>query len=246
MSARNAELRREAVGIEPSSQLAESDILRRSTAEALGSALLVSIVVGSGIMAERLSGGNIALALLGNTIATGAGLTVLILVLGPVSGAHLNPAVTLAFALRARIVWNTSLCYLLAQLIGAGAGAMLAHFMFEEPLIAASTHVRSGAPQWAAEFVATFGLVLTIFGCLKSRPEATPFAVGLFIVAGYWFTSSTSFANPAVTVARAMTDTFAGIRPVDAPAFIASQLAGAIAAALLSQWLFGPARERQR
>jgi glycerol uptake facilitator-like aquaporin len=200
-------------------------------------------VIGSGIMGERLAGGNIAVALLGNTIATGAGLVVLILVFGPVSGAHFNPAVTLAFVLQGRIAGAAAILYLIAQTAGAVFGAVLAHAMFEEPLLSASTHMRSGLSQWIGEFVATFGLILTIFGCLRSRPEATPFAVGLFIVAGYWFTSSTSFANPTVTIARAMTDTFAGIRPVDAPGFILAQFAGAGAATLLSAWLLDFRRE---
>lgn len=245
MSARKLEHLRGAAGGGPSDRSTDANMRRRLTAEALGSALLVAVVIGSGIMAERLSGGSMALALLGNTIATGAGLVVLILVFGPISGAHLNPAVTLAFALQAQIPGKTSLYYVLAQVIGAMTGAVIAHVMFEEPLIAASTHARSGTAQWLAEFVAAFGLVLTILGSLKSRPDATPFAVGLFIVAAYWFTSSTSFANPSVTAARAMTDTFAGIRPVDAPAFVAAQLAGALAATLLSRWLFGLPRKRQ-
>jgi glycerol uptake facilitator-like aquaporin len=221
----------------------QADLPRRVAAEALGSALLLAIVIGSGIMGERLAGGNIAVALLGNTIATGAGLVVLILVFGPLSGAHFNPAVTLAFALRGRIGVPAAMLYLLAQAGGAILGAIVAHAMFEEPLLSTSTHMRSGPSQWLGEFVATFGLILTIFGCLRSRPEATPFAVGLFIVAGYWFTSSTSFANPTVTIARAMTDTFAGIRPLDAPAFILAQLAGAGAATLLSSWLLDFGRQ---
>jgi glycerol uptake facilitator-like aquaporin len=206
----------------------QADLPRRVAAEALGSALLLAIVIGSGIMGERLAGGNIAVALLGNTIATGAGLVVLILVFGPVRG---------------RIGVPAAMLYLLAQAGGAILGAIVAHAMFEEPLLSASTHMRSGPSQWLGEFVATFGLILTIFGCLRSRPEATPFAVGLFIVAGYWFTSSTSFANPTVTIARAMTDTFAGIRPLDAPAFILAQLAGAGAATLLSSWLLDFGRQ---
>jgi glycerol uptake facilitator-like aquaporin len=201
--------------------------------------MLVAMVVGSGIMGERLAGGNVAIALLANAIATGCGLTVLILVLGPVSGAHFNPAVTLSFAVRGKIEWGTGLLYVLAQFAGAVSGTVLAHAMFEEPLIAASTHARNGFAQCLGEFVATFGLLLTIFGCLRSRPQAAPYAIGLFIMAGYWFTSSTSFANPAVTIARAMTDTFAGIHALDVPAFILAQLAGALAATLLSSWLLG-------
>ena len=208
---------------------------RKLFAEWLGTFFLVAVVIGSGIMAERLAGGNIALALLGNTIATGAILVVIILIFGPISGAHFNPAVTLAFLLRRDIDKKTAGYYVVLQILGGITGAAVAHIMFELPLFEASVNVRTGISQWVAEFVATFGLVATIFGCIKARPEAVPYAVGLFITAGYWFTSSTSFANPAVTIARTMTNTFSGIAPVDAPAFILAQL---IAASVVV-WVFG-------
>ena len=208
---------------------------RKLFAEWLGTFFLVAVVIGSGIMAERLAGGNIALALLGNTIATGAILVVIILIFGPISGAHFNPAVTFAFLLRRDIDKRTAGYYVILQILGGIAGAAVAHIMFELPLFEASVNVRTGISQWVAEFVATFGLVATIFGCIKSRPEAVPYAVGLYITAGYWFTSSTSFANPAVTIARTMTDTFSGIAPVDAPAFILAQLV----AASVVVWVFG-------
>lgn len=208
---------------------------RKLFAEWLGTFFLVAVVIGSGIMAERLAGGNIALALLGNTIATGAILAVIILIFGPISGAHFNPAVTFAFLLRRDIDKRTAAYYVILQILGGIAGAAVAHIMFELPLFEASVNVRTGISQWVAEFVATFGLVATIFGCIKARPEAVPYAVGLYITAGYWFTSSTSFANPAVTIARTMTDTFSGIAPVNAPAFILAQL---IAAAVVV-WVFG-------
>ncbi len=208
---------------------------RRLFAEWLGTFFLVAVVIGSGIMAERLAGGNIALALLGNTIATGAILVVIILIFGPISGAHFNPAVTLAFLLRREIDKKTAGYYVLLQILGGVTGAAVAHIMFELPLFEASVNVRTGISQWVAEFVATFGLVATIFGCIKSRPEAVPYAVGLYITAGYWFTSSTSFANPAVTISRTMTNTFSGIAPVDAPAFILAQLV----AASVVVWVFG-------
>jgi glycerol uptake facilitator-like aquaporin len=208
---------------------------RKLFAEWLGTFFLVAVVIGSGIMAERLAGGNIALALMGNTIATGAILVVIILIFGPISGAHFNPAVTFAFLLRRDIDKRTAAYYVILQILGGIAGAAVAHIMFELPLFEASVNVRTGISQWVAEFVATFGLVATIFGCIKARPEAVPYAVGLYITAGYWFTSSTSFANPAVTIARTMTDTFSGIAPVNAPAFILAQL---IAAAVVV-WVFG-------
>lgn len=210
---------------------------RRLAAEALGAALLLAAVVGSGIMAERLAGGNDAIALLGNTLATGAILVVLILVLGPVSGAHLNPAVTLSFAVRREIAPRDALAYAAAQTTGALLGVMLAHVMFGAPPLTAGVEARSGWGQWIGEAVAAFGLLAAILGCLETRPEAVPWAVGLFISAGYWFTSSTSFANPAVTLARAFTDSFSGIRLVDAPAFIAAQLAGALLATAFFAWL---------
>jgi glycerol uptake facilitator-like aquaporin len=210
-------------------------MVRKLFAEWLGTFFLVAVVIGSGIMAERLAGGNIALALLGNTIATGAILVVIILIFGPISGAHFNPAVTFAFLLRRDIDKKTAGYYVILQILGGITGAAVAHIMFELPLFEASVNIRTGISQWVAEFVATFGLVATIFGCIKSRPEAVPYAVGLYITAGYWFTSSTSFANPAVTIARTMTDTFSGIAPVNAPAFILAQL---IAASVVV-WVFG-------
>jgi glycerol uptake facilitator-like aquaporin len=217
-----------------------SDLSRRLTAEALGTAFLLAVVVGSGIMGERLAGGNTAIALLGNTIATGAILAVLILIFGPLSGAHFNPAVTLAMVLRGELRRHAALAYVAVQLAAGLAGVLAAHAMFEEPLLQASLKVRTGPAQWFAEFVATFGLLATIFGCLRFRAAAVPYAVGLYITAGYWFTASTSFANPAVTVARSFTDTFAGIRPLDAPAFIAAQFAGGLAATLIFGWLLAP------
>lgn len=212
-------------------------MLRRMFAEGLGTLFLLAAVVGSGIMAEQLAGGNVAIALLGNTIPTGAILVVLILVFGPISGAHFNPAVTLAFAIRKEINAHESALYIVAQVIGGIIGVLIAHLMFENPLIDPSTHDRTGVSQWISEFVATFGLVMTILGCLKSRPEAIPFAVGLYITAAYWFTSSTSFANPAVTIARGFSDTFAGINPAHVPAFIAVQLVAAVVATLTFKWL---------
>ena len=210
---------------------------RRLFAEWLGTAFLLATVIGSGIMAEALAGGNVAIALLGNTIATGAILVVLILVFGGISGAHFNPAVTLAFALRGEIAPVQALAYVAAQIAGGLFGALAAHLMFDLPLLQLSTTARAGLGQWAGEFVATFGLIATILGCLRFRPEAVPYAVGLFITAGYWFTSSTSFANPAVTVARSFSDTFSGILPADAPAFIATQLVAAVVVTLTFRWL---------
>ena len=219
--------------------MSPASLARRLAAEGLGSLFLLATVVGSGIMAERLAGGNTALALLCNTIPTGAILVVLILVFGPISGAHFNPAVSLVFALRGALSWPAAVTYLAAQVIGAIAGAALAHAMFELPLLELGTVARSGAGQWLAEAVATFGLVTVILGCLKPAAAAIPFAVGLYITAAYWFTASTSFANPAVTVARALTDTFSGIAPGDVPAFILAQLAGALLAAAAAIPLFG-------
>ena len=212
---------------------------QRIAAESLGTALLVATVVGSGIMAESLAGGNVALALLANTIATGAILYVLITALGPVSGAHFNPAVSAAFALRREISWPLAMAFMVGQVGGGVAGTLLAHGMFEQPLVQLSAHARSGPAQWLSEAVATFALVLTIFGTLRSRPESVPVSVALVIVAAYWFTASTSFANPAVTIARALTNTFAGIAPADAPAFIVAQLVGAGLALFVSHTLFG-------
>jgi glycerol uptake facilitator-like aquaporin len=193
--------------------------------------------VGSGIMAERLAGGNVAIALLANTVATGAALVALILTFGPISGAHFNPAVTVADASQRGLPWRDVPAYLAAQVAGAFGGTMAAHVMFGEPVLSLSTHVRASAGEVVAEFVATFGLLSVIWGCARRRSESVPFAVGAYITAAYWFTSSTSFANPAVTLARAASDTFAGIRPADAPAFIAAQFAGAAAATALFRWL---------
>lgn len=215
-----------------------SNTARRLAAEGLGTAFLLAVVVGSGIMAERLSGGNVAIALLANTIATGAGLAALILTFGPISGAHFNPAVTLSEAWQRNMPAREVLPYIAVQVIGAFAGVMAAHLMFEAPLLFASAHARTGAAQWWSEFVATFGLLAVIIGCSRSRPAITPFAVAAYITAAYWFTASTSFANPAVTLARAASDTFAGIRPADAPGFILAQLAGAAAATIVFCWLY--------
>jgi glycerol uptake facilitator-like aquaporin len=206
-------------------------------AEALGTALLLATVVGSGIMGESLAGGNVAIALLANTLATGAGLVCLILTFGPISGAHFNPAVTLADAWQGGLRWREVPGYLLAQVAGAFVGVAAAHAMFGKPLFFASQHVRAGGSQLLSEFIATFGLLAVIWGVVRRRSTAVPFAVGAYITAAYWFTSSTSFANPAVTLARAASDTFAGIRPVDAPGFIAAQLLGAAAATALFRWL---------
>jgi glycerol uptake facilitator-like aquaporin len=212
-------------------------LLRRAVAEGVGTAFLLATVIGSGIMGERLSGGNAALALLANTIATGAGLVALILTFGGISGAHFNPAVTVADASQGGIRWRDVVPYVAAQVTGAFAGVALAHVMFDAPVFSVSRHVRSGVGQLTGEFTATFGLVSVIWGCSRTRASATPFAVAAYITAAYWFTSSTSFANPAVTLARAASDTFAGIRPVDAPGFIFAQVLGATAATVLFRWL---------
>ena len=217
-------------------------MIRRLIAEWLGTFSLLATVVGSGIMAERLADGNIAIALLGNTIPTGAILVVLILVFGPISGAHFNPAVTLSFAWRGEITPKDSALYVAAQVIGGICGVLIAHVMFDNPLFDPSTTARAGIGQWVGEFVATFGLVGTIFGCLRSRPEAVPYAVGLYITAAYWFTSSTSFANPAVTVARAFSDTFAGISPANVAAFVAVQLVAATLASFFFRWFLDEAK----
>jgi glycerol uptake facilitator-like aquaporin len=211
---------------------------RRLLAEGLGTGFLLATVVGSGIMGANLAGGNVALALLGNTLPTGAILVVLILILGPVSGAHMNPAVSLAFALRRELPWRDFGGYVGAQLAGAIAGVWAAHLMFDLPVWQISTHVRFGPAQWFSGGVATFGLLLTIFGCVARTPSAVPYAVGLYITAAYWFTASTSFANPAVTFARALSDTFAGIAPSSVGAFILAQLAGTLAAVAVSPRLW--------
>ena len=216
-------------------------LARKLVAEGLGTALLLAVVVGSGIMAERLAGGNVALALLANAIATGAGLVALILMFGTISGAHFNPVVTLSEAWQKNIPAREVLPYIAVQVLGAFAGVAAAHGMFEAPLFFASQHVRTGPAQWWSEFVATFGLIAVIIGCSRSRPGVTPFAVAAYITAAYWFTSSTSFANPAVTLARSATDTFAGIRPADTPGFVLAQLLGGAAATLLFCWLYPPA-----
>jgi glycerol uptake facilitator-like aquaporin len=213
---------------------------KRLAAEALGAGLLVATVVGSGIMAERLAGGNIALALLGNTLPTGAILVVLILAFGPISGAHFNPAVSLAMSLRGDLPWRDCVPYIAAQIIGACLGTLVAHGMFELPLIEFGIKARTGPAQWFAEFVATFGLLVTILAISRFRNEAVPVAVGLYITAAYWFTASTSFANPAVTIARALTRSFAGVAPADVPMFIIAQLAGALAGLALMYWLLSP------
>ena len=214
---------------------------RRIVSEFVGTGFLVTAVVGSGIMGERLASGNVAIALLANTIATGAALAALILTFGPISGAHLNPAVTLADAIERGVSWTVAACYVPAQCAGAICGAIAAHLMFGLPAIAVSHHARSGSAQVFSEFIATFGLLCVIWGCSRQHsgtvPYAAPFAVAAYITSAYWFTSSTSFANPAVTIARSLSDTFAGIRPADVPAFVAAQLAGALAATLLCRWL---------
>ncbi|HEV8585722.1 MAG TPA: MIP/aquaporin family protein [Methylomirabilota bacterium] len=216
---------------------------RRVVAEAVGTALLLAAVVGSGIMGERLAGGNVAIALLANTMATGAALVALILTFGPISGAHFNPAVTLGDAFQGGLPWRDVPPYVLAQLAGAFAGVAAAHLMFGEPLFTASRHARAGGAQVFSEFVATFGLLAVIWGCARFHASRVPFAVAAYITAAYWFTASTSFANPAVTLARSATDTFAGIRPADAPAFIAAQIVGAGAATALFRWLLPAAAE---
>lgn len=214
-----------------------ADISRRLTAEAIGTAMLLAAVVGSGIMADRLSGGNGAVALLANTVATAAALVALILTFGPISGAHFNPAVSVADASQAGLQWREVPAYVAAQILGAVVGVWTAHVMFGERVWMLSLHARSGPAQMVSEFVATFGLLSVIWGCSRRRSDAVPFAVAAYIGAAYWFTASTSFANPAVTLARALTDTFAGIRPADVPGFILAQLAGAAAATLLFRWL---------
>ena len=220
-----------------------SDLSRRCLAECVGTAMLLATVVGSGIMAENLAGGNVAIALLGNTIATGAILVVLITMLGPISGAHFNPAVTLIFAGQRALPIREAAFYVAMQVIGGVAGVWLAHGMFELEILQTSGKVRTGPAQWLAESVATFGLLLTILLTLRARAEAVAMAVGLYITAGYWFTASTSFANPAVTIARSLSDTFAGIRPDDAPVFIIAQVVGALAAWGMAELLRSPGRD---
>ncbi|WP_293000778.1 MIP/aquaporin family protein [Nevskia sp.] len=211
---------------------------RAIAAEALGSALLLAVVVGSGVMGEQLAAGNTAVALLANAIATGCGLVVLIVIFAPLSGAHFNPAVTAVFCVRGELPWSQLAAYLPAQLSGAALGVVAAHGMFGLPLIEASQHARTGGAQWLGEFIATFGLIVTILGSLATRPAWTPLLVAAYITAAYWFTSSTSFANPTVTIARSLTDTFAGIAPADVTGFIAAQLLGAAAGAVAGRWLW--------
>src|SRR5260221_13306114 len=217
--------------------MTDSSIARRLASEAIGTAFLLATVVGSGIMAERLSGGNVAIALLANTIATGAGLVALILTFGPISGAHFNPAVTLADAAQGGTPWKEVPAYIVAQIAGAVCGTAVANVMFGLPVFFASRHARAGAAQLFSEFIATFGLLAVILSCARRRSAMAPFAVGAYITAAYWFTSSTSFANPAVTLARSLSDTFTGIRPTDVPGFVVAQLLGAAAATLLFCWL---------
>jgi glycerol uptake facilitator-like aquaporin len=212
-------------------------LLRRSVSEFLGTGFLVAAVVGSGIMGERLAAGNVAIALLANTIATGAALVALILTFGPISGAHFNPAVTFVDAIENGVSWKDAACYVPAQCLGGIGGAVAAHVMFRLPLISISQHARAGSAQLFSEFIATFGLLSVIWGCSRLRSEMVAFAVAAYITAAYWFTASTSFANPAVTIARSLTDTFAGIRPSDVPWFIVAQFLGAVAATILFRWL---------
>jgi glycerol uptake facilitator-like aquaporin len=217
-------------------------LARRLAAEALGTGLLVAAVIGSGIMAARLAGGNDALALLCNTLATGAILVVIITIFAPVSGAHFNPAVSLVMAVRGELSRGDASLYVVVQIVGGCLGALLAHLMFGLEPLQFGTTARTGLPQWLAEFVATFGLLLTILGCVRFKPDAVAFAVGLYITSAYWFTASTSFANPAVTIGRSLSDTFAGIAPSDVPGFIVAQILGALAAAALGGWLFAKTR----
>ena len=220
-----------------------SSLSRRLAAEFLGTAFLVAAVIGSGVMGERLANGNAALALLANTIATGAALIAIILTFGPISGAHLNPVVSLADAMERGLSWSHASQYMIVQILGGVTGAVIAHLMFGLPPIFLSQHVRSGATQSLSEFVATFGLVSVIWGCSRARMDVVPFAVGAYITAAYWFTASTSFANPAVAIARSFTNTFSGIRPVDLPGFIAAELFGAILGMLLMTWLLRPEKD---
>jgi len=221
-----------------------ASLSRRLGAEALGTAFLLATVVGSGIMAQKLSGGNVALALLGNTLPTGAILVVLILIFGPVSGAHFNPAVSTTFAVRGELPWRIAAAYVAVQVIGAIVGVWAAHLMFDLPVLQLSTTVRTGPGQWFAEAIAAFGLLLTIFGCLANTSGAVAYAVGLYITAAYWFTASTSFANPAVTLARSLSDTFAGIAPAGVLPFMAAQIVGACIAVALARWLWPAANAK--
>jgi glycerol uptake facilitator-like aquaporin len=232
--------------VTPEAPDAPAGLWRRVTGEAVGTAFLLAAVIGSGIMGERLAGGNVAIALLANTVATGAALVALILTFGPVSGAHFNPVVSLAEAARGGMAWRDVPAYVLAQILGAFGGVAVAHLMFGEPIFFASRHARAGGAQLLGEFVATFGLLAVIQGCGRHRASAVPYAVAAYITAAYWFTSSTSFANPAVTLARAASDTFAGIRPADAPGFIVAQLVGAAAATAYFRWLRPPPRGASR
>jgi glycerol uptake facilitator-like aquaporin len=222
--------------------MSEVALSRRLASEALGTTLLLAVVVGSGIMGERLAGGNAAIALLGNTLATGAALVVLITIFGPLSGAHFNPLVSIMFAARRSLSWGAAGGYVIAQLVGAVLGVWIAHLMFAEPVLQLSTKLRTGPGQAAAEAVATFGLVATILGSLRFRPRAMAWMVALYITAAYWFTASTSFANPAVTLARSLTDTFAGIAPQSVPGFILGEIAGGLIGAVALKWLFAQER----
>jgi glycerol uptake facilitator-like aquaporin len=219
---------------------------KRLAAECLGTGLLVATVVGSGIMGERLAGGNVALALLGNTLPTGAILVVLILALGPISGAHFNPAVSLVMSLRKEHPWQEFFPYACAQILGGCIGTLVAHGMFELPLFELAMKARTGPAQWFAEFIATFGLIITILAVSRFKSEAIPVAVGLYITAAYWFTASTSFANPAVTIARALTNSFSGIAPADVPMFIVAQLAGALVGLVVMRWFFATSEQGSR
>ena len=220
------------------------DLIKRSTAEAIGTAILLAAVVGSGIMGQRLADGNVAIALLANSIATGGALVCLIGAIGPISGAHFNPAVTIADATQGGLPWREVPYYIVAQILGAVAGVGAANIMFGLPVFFVSHRVRAGGPQLFSEFLATFGLLAVIWGCVRFRSNIVPFAVAGYIVGAYWFTSSTSFANPAVTIARALSDTFAGIRPIDVPGFIVAQLLGAMAATAVFAWL-APIRKKE-
>jgi glycerol uptake facilitator-like aquaporin len=217
---------------------------KQLASEALGTAILVATVVGSGIMAEKLASGNVALALLGNTLPTGAILVVLILVFGPISGAHMNPAVSLVMAIRRELAWRDLLPYAVAQIVGGCLGTIVAHGMFDHPLIEIGIHSRTGGAQWISEVVATFGLIVTILGVLRTKVEAVPLAVGLYITAAYWFTASTSFANPAVAIARALTTSFSGIAPQDVPMFVVAELVGAMIGLFVMTWFYAPDAKR--